>query len=270
MAFPLLLIPIIEGAIEGAVVVGEIAATGAEVTTVGAEVIGAGTEIVGAGTEIVGAGTEVVGATGEVVASDAVVTAEVDAAVIPEIQAGGSTFWKTAATFSKWVARQILEYALFDAGMRGAEAAIDALERQLGDPQTKELADLIHHLNDALQKMDDTIKDWLTWSDQHFASRDSFGTISVSGVELLVFEIFQTKLASLDDLRRKELVPVTTAAVSNKTLVSFQKVKAVLVKYQAGVTNVGRFISSKGQDMVAVGFNLHEADIEAAAKDLSA
>lgn len=225
--------------------------------------------IVGAGAEIAGAGTEVVGATGEVVASDAVVTAEVDPAVIPEVQAGGNAFWKTAAIFCKWIARQILEYALFDAGMRGAEAAIDALEKQLGNPQTKELADLIHHLNDALQKLDDTIKDWLMWSDQHFANRDLCGTINVSGTELLVFEIFQTKLAILDDLRRKELVPVTTAAVSNKILANFQKVRAILEKFQAGVANVGKFISSKGGDMLAVGLNLHQEDIEAAAKDLS-
>ncbi|EFY89491.1 hypothetical protein J3459_014766 [Metarhizium acridum] len=243
----------------------EVLAEGAETAIVAAEAA----EATAAASEAAAASAEAAAAEEAAAAAEETAAAEAElgeGTASTASQVAGRTVLQSAIAFTKWLAKQAVELALFEAGMRAIEAAINALTPE--NPDRAEMQRLIRKMHTAIPKLQKAVNGWLSWSRHHFDNRTSFGVIEVWGTPILRFDVLQNKLAALSDIRHKKLVPLSKGANISKTKSSLQTLMTAVEGYANGVTKVNDFVRSACQAMVAYGLEDYQADIESALSDL--
>lgn len=275
MAFLLALIPVIIEAIGEGAIIGEGAAAVAAAASESAAVAAAASEAAAAAAEAASAAV----AAGDVAAASAAASeasaAAVDAGaaavnagtagttVATEGEGLGSIIWENAQAFAKWVAKEVAKGALFEAAIRGLKATIHAIQVANPSPEASAMAELVTKINAAHQSLDKCTDDWLDWMDSHYDSRDSYGGVTVEGINLQNFQIVQQKVGDLDIFLHQNVGPLITAANKTKTLDAVNALKGGMMAYAEQAEAVNRVVLKMGS-MMAAGLKDHSGDIKAA------
>ncbi|RKL37775.1 hypothetical protein BFJ70_g6728 [Fusarium oxysporum] len=269
MAFFLALIPIaLEGIAEAAVV--ETVVT--ESAIVAGEAIGAEVATTAAG-EAVAAEIAASEASATLVAEGAGAAATQGAveAVAPEVieaVATNRTFWQSAQAFGKWVAKEAVEQALFEAGTRAFEAVLDTIAKKKGDKDAERLAKAMPNINEALKKANDCVSDWNLWTSHHFDTRAQYGVVKVDSDKLSRLEVLQAHISTVSLYRTQKVYPAMDVASKSMTLNTVRLLVSSLQEYCQKLRVISIKIKDKEQKMVAAGLNDHVGDLDTAINDL--
>lgn len=263
---------IVEGVTEGATVAGEAGAVAGEAGAIAGEggaVAGEGGAIAGEGGAVAGEGGAVAGGTAAeagTTAGDAAETITLDAGTTGATTATGgeglgSAIWQNAQSFAKWVAKELAKGALFEAAMRSFTAIVHAIQYSDPSPDTQQFITLVTAINNAHQSLAKCTDDWLTWLNNHFDSRASYGSITVEGVTIQHFQIIQQKVGDLNIYITNNISPRIVTANKAKSLDAMESLQAGMIKYIEQVKDVNRDVL-KMTSMMSAGLQDHHADIQ--------
>ncbi|KAK3324948.1 hypothetical protein B0H66DRAFT_529002 [Apodospora peruviana] len=187
--------------------------------------------------------------------------------------------WANAKKFGKFVGGELAKGALMAVGMQAAQIALAKLLPLLGvgpgagnnsgpsggaataadDPRVK----MIQAINQAGKILQDALNTWLKWQAANYANRESYGNISVEGMDIQLFQVLQNKVASLGDQRDK-LAPLLKTVQQTKTLDAVKALLTADIAYAQAVVDTSNQISAHMTAMTDAGLPTKAADVQAA------
>ena len=181
--------------------------------------------------------------------------------------------WAGAKTFGSFVAVEALKGGLFYAGMKAIEALWVKMfpphqpegsgHGQTVAPVDDERVKIIKTINKAGEIIQKSLDSWSKWQAAHYNDRDSYGSVTVSGLSIQLFQVLQSAVAAAGE-KRDKMVPLVTKAKTEKSVESVRALLAADIEYARGVVDLADQIGSKMTAMIDGGLPNKHADVQAA------
>ncbi|KAI1352899.1 hypothetical protein F5Y01DRAFT_313263 [Xylaria sp. FL0043] len=125
--------------------------------------------------------------------------------------------WANPKSWGKWVAIELAKGILFGVGTVIVSETWDAIKAKSASPANNTLADAASKSSAAIQTISKIVDEWHLWLKDHYDDRAKYGSVSVQGLDILKFEIFQVAVSNIDTERDDKMIPVAATAKNNPT-----------------------------------------------------
>ncbi|RKU47709.1 hypothetical protein DL546_000073 [Coniochaeta pulveracea] len=176
--------------------------------------------------------------------------------------------WASAKTFGSFAGVELVKGALFYAGMKVLQNAFEKPAASSGSSTggsttNSQATNIVLTINKAGQILQEAQDSWTKWQAAHYDDRASYGSISVAGFDLQLFQVLQNGISSLGDQRDK-LTPLVKKAQASKTLDDVKALLTADIAYAKAVFDLSTQISSKMTAMTDAGLPTKSAEVQAA------
>ncbi|KAK1756200.1 hypothetical protein QBC47DRAFT_460059 [Echria macrotheca] len=179
-----------------------------------------------------------------------------------------TNIWGNKLAYAKAAGIEVGKGAFFTAGMKAFESTWKSIFETNPTPVNKRRVAIIQAVNKQRKIITVILKEWQTWMTEHFDNRESYGHISVEGVNIGIFQILQNKISVAREYDESAVQRALELAAEKGDQ---QSAESFLTKEQAFirlVTEAAGFIKTKGGKMVDDGLKHHYEDVEQAEQAL--
>lgn len=143
-----------------------------------------------------------------------------------------------------------------------------AIKKGSNTPANNTLADAATKSSAAVKTVSDIVAEWHLWLTDHYADRENYGSVSVQGLDILRFEIFQVTVSNVDTERDNKMIPVAATAKQTPT----KETLIALINEEIVFTQLAIKAATDVRDneplMVAAGLVNHYNDLQTPLKTL--
>jgi hypothetical protein len=101
--------------------------------------------------------------------------------------------WASEKVFGRFAGIELVKGALFHAGMKVLQNAFEKPTTSSGSSSANtQAANIVLTINMAAKIVQDAQNAWIKWQAAHYDDRASYGSISVMGFDLQLFQVLQT------------------------------------------------------------------------------
>ena len=170
----------------------------------------------------------------------------------------------SAFDFGKAMGMEAARGSAFEDGANCVRTVMTALTNQNPTPENAQRAETIAEVKKTNETLFSIADDWMNWLSMHFGQQDSFGTVSVFGIDVTLFQVLQDKFSSLSAIQQGKVAPAMTKALQNKTLEAANAVVRADMELVNAMMGISAEVKGREQQMMAAGLKDYSADICAA------
>jgi hypothetical protein len=179
--------------------------------------------------------------------------------------------WASAKTFGSFAGVELAKGALFYAGMKVLQNAFEKPTASSSSPSgasttsatNTQANNIVLAINKAGQILQDAQDAWTKWQAANYNNRASYGTVSVMGFDLQLFQVLQNGISTLGN-QRDQLTPLVKKAQQTKTLDDVKALLTADIAYAKAVVDLSTQISTKMTAMTDAGLPAKSAEVQAA------
>lgn len=178
--------------------------------------------------------------------------------------------WESRKSFGKWVGTEIGKGALFVVGMKVVEAAFEQFAKpkdgKKPSKEAKEAADMAKKSTAAMKIVKKVLEAWNKWLVHNYLKRKSFGSVKAEGVNVWHYQVFQSQVADLNDIRNGAVTKAATKAAKSKEISDIKSLVKKEQKLVKEMKTVSKWLHDNGKKLTEAGLEEYTTDEAKASK----